>query len=104
MRRGTTPTITVTVDADLTGFNVHLALKNGSAVYVKENEDLDISVDGDRTVVSTTLTQEETLSFKAPSNLEIQIRAEKDDGTVAIASAIGTIKVEKILEDGVING
>lgn len=106
MRRGTTPTITATVNADLTDMAVHLAFKVGGNVIVKQGEDLTIVVDNDgeepTTVVSTSLTQEDTLSMRSGKECEVQIRAVQDDGAVAIATCIGTIPVKRILEEGVI--
>ena len=106
MRRGTTPTITATVNADLTGMAVHLAFKVGGNVIVKQGADLTIVVDNDgeepTTAVSTSLTQEDTLSMRSGKECEVQIRAVQDDGAVAIATCIGTIPVKRILEEGVI--
>lgn len=104
MRRGTTPTITATVNADLTGMAVHLAFKVGGNVIVKQGDDLDIVVDSEEetTTVSTSLTQEDTLSMRSGKECEVQIRAVQDDGAVAIATCIGTIPVKRILEEGVI--
>ena len=104
MRRGTTPTITATVNADLTGMAVHLAFKVGGSVIVKQGADLTIVVDSEEetTTVSTSLTQEDTLSMRSGKECEVQIRAVQDDGAVAIATCIGTIPVKRILEEGVI--
>lgn len=104
MRRGTTPTITATVNADLTGMAVHLAFKVGGNVIVKQGADLEVMVDSEEetTTVSTSLTQEDTLSMRSGKECEVQIRAVQDDGAVAIATCIGTIPVKRILEEGVI--
>lgn len=106
MRRGTTPTITATVNADLTGMAVHLAFKVGGSVIVKQGDDLTVVVDNSGeepiTTVSTSLTQEDTLSMRSGKECEVQIRAVQDDGAVAIATCIGTIPVKRILEEGVI--
>ena len=100
MRRGTTPTVTVTVDADLTGMDVHLAFEAG-ALIVKSGEDLDIET-GDTTTISTTLTQEDTLAMSAGTQCEVQVRAFNADGSIAMASTIGSIPVNRILEEGVL--
>ena len=106
MRRGTTPTITATVNADLTGMAVHLAFRVGGSVIVKQGEDLTVVVDNSgeepTTTVSTSLTQEDTLSMRSGKECEVQIRAVQDDGAVAIATCIGSIPVKRILEEGVI--
>ena len=106
MRRGTTPTITATVNADLTGMAVHLAFRVGGSVIVKQGDDLTVVVDNSGeepiTTVSTSLTQEDTLSMRSGKECEVQIRAVQDDGAVAIATCIGSIPVKRILEEGVI--
>jgi len=106
MRRGTTPTITATVDADLTGMAVHLAFKVGNNVIVKQGDDITLETETveQQTVthVSTNLTQEDTLSMRSGKECEVQIRAVQDDGAVAIATCIGSIPVKRILEEGVI--
>ena len=99
MRRGTTPTVTVTVDADLTGMDVHLALNAGTLI-VKETDDLEITVDGGVTTIVANLTQADTLSMTAGSMCEVQVRAFNSDGSVAMATDIGQMKVCRILEDG----
>ena len=48
MRRGTTPTLHVTVDADLTDMELYLALKTGGRpLVVKRNRDMEVSVEDD---------------------------------------------------------
>ena len=106
MRRGTTPTITATVNADLSQMSVHLAFKVGNSLIVKKGDDISMeteTVESETvTHVSTSLTQEDTLSMRSGKECEVQIRAVQDDGTVALATCIGTIPVKRILEEGVI--
>lgn len=102
------------MNADLTGMSVHLAFKVGCVLIVKTGDDLTVTTEevnsNTITHVSTTLTQEETLSMRAeasgtmldPAKCEVQIRAVQDDGAVAIATCIGAIPVKRILEEGVI--
>lgn len=119
MRRGTTPTITATVNADISDMSIHLAFKVGSTLIVKKGEDLDVTtevvpeqrvngqiVQEEHTVthISTSLTQDDTLAMKSGKECEVQIRAVQADGTIAIATTIGTIPVKRILEEGVIRG
>ena len=104
MRRGTTPTITVEVDADLSGLNIRLAFKEGSKLIVKEGSDLDVSVEGEVTTVSCDFTQEDTLSWRSGHSVEVQIRAADESGYPAIATTIGSIPVERILQEGVLDG
>ena len=98
MRRGTTPTITVTVGADLTGKEIHLAFQSGELV-VKSGNDLDVSVEDGITTITTALTQEDTLSFST-AQCRVQARAFNSDGSIALATDIGTLDVRDILEDG----
>lgn len=108
MRRGTTPTITANVMADISEMAIHLAFKVGCKTIVKSGDDLTISLDesGEAPVtrVTCTLTQAETLSMKAETKCEVQIRAVEANGNVAIATTIGSIPVKRILEEGVIYG
>lgn len=114
MRRGTTPTITVTVDKDLTGMVIHLAFKTDHMLLVKTNKDFDISYEDGKTVIACKLTQEETLAMgrdvscklgdPKSDKCEVQIRAVQNNGKTAIATTIGMMSVARILEDGVIYG
>ena len=101
MRRGTTPTITVKVNSDLSDLNVNLALDAGTLI-VKTGDDLSVEVEDGVTTVSTTLTQEDTLSMTSGKDCQVQIRAYKSDGSTAMATTIGVIPVERILEEGVL--
>lgn len=102
MRRGTTPTITITVDKDLTDWSLYLAIGQGDdQPLVLENDRLDMTVVEGVTSVEFTLTQEETLSFDTRP-VEMQLRAAHDD--IAIATDIRTIPVSRILQGGVIDG
>lgn len=108
MRRGTTPNIRVTVNADITDMYIYLAFSVGRYLFVLENDDLNIELDesGDSpsTVITATLTQEQTLAMKSGYDCEVQIRAVKDSGITAIATTIAKIPVERILQDGVLSG
>lgn len=104
MRRGTTPTLRITVGADITDMDIYLALRTGRKLLVKTNEALGIEVDGEgedaKTVITAPLTQADTLGMQEGRACEVQVRAVKDDGTVAIATTIGKLDVERILQDG----
>lgn len=107
MRRGTTPTLRVTVDADITEYKLYLALKTRGKLIVKSDE-LEVSTEaGDKgtvTVIICRLTQEDTLAMQAGQKCEVQIRAVDKGGATALASNIDTIPVERILQDGVLDG
>lgn len=108
MRRGTTPTLRVTVDADVTAMHIYLALKCGRNAIVRENDTLDVALDesGDepKTVITCRLSQSETLSMRAGERCEVQLRAVTDEGATALASNIGSIPVGRILQDGELDG
>ena len=103
MRRGTTPTITVSVDADITDMSIHLAFKCGSRLIVKQGDDLTVEAVDGGTEITTILTQQDTLAMRSGGDVDVQIRAVKQDGDVAIATTIGKLPVKRILEEGYIN-
>lgn len=99
MKRGTTPTLTLTVDADIVGWTVYASFRTNGKVYTFENDRLQMTSEDDVTTILLTLTQEETLAMHGSA--EVQIRAIKD-GT-AIATDIQRVDVGRILKDGVID-
>ena len=100
MRRGTTPPFAVeVVGEDWTNLNIHLTFEAG-ALVTKSGDDLTVTYADGVTTVSTVLTQEDTLSFTAGIDCEVQIRAYNADGSLADATTIGRVPVERILEDG----
>lgn len=99
MRRGTTPTNTITTDIDLTGVDViYWTYTQGKRKILELDIDR-IEINPDSIVVK--LTQEETLAFDEKKDVEMQIRARYPDGT-AVSSDIMTTTVGRILKDGVI--
>ena len=102
MKRGTTPTITMTVDADLTDWTVYTSIRGKCKCGVVTFDDsrLTKAYDGELTTMMLTLTQEETLALDV-GMVEFQLRAIKD-GT-AIATTIEKVPVGQILQDGVID-
>ena len=104
MRRGTTPTITATVDADLTGLELYLAFRQGaSRPLVKSGSDLQVDVADGKTTIEVKLTQEDTLSLSDTSAVDVQLRAVKDGGAIALATTIASIEVDRILQEGVLD-
>lgn len=103
MRRGTTPTLTIEVDADLTGLDIHLALDAGTLI-VKETDELGIDIADGKTTITANLTQADTLAMQSGRNCEVQLRAFNSDGSIAMATTIGTVPVCRILEDGELPG
>ena len=104
--RGTTPTVTCTVDMDLTDFSCYMAFgsKAHKPYFVADNEQMGFTVDTSGEVpVSTltyTLTQEQTLQCKAGKSY-VQLRVIKDD--VALATNWGELVINDIIEDGEIH-
>ena len=100
MKRGTTPTITMTVDMDLTTWTVYISIhstKNNTITF--DDNRLTKSYANETTTMTLTLTQQETLALGV-GIADIQLRAIKD-GT-AVASSIEQIPIGRILQDGVI--
>lgn len=103
MTRGTTPTNTFTVNADVSTATVYITYSQGGQTVVeKTGDDLTITTEiVDETATSTivtTLTQEETLAMNTSVKVRIQLRAVYEDGT-AIASGIIERSVGEILKD-----
>lgn len=105
MRRGTTPTITATVDADLTGLDLYLAFRQAlMQPIVKTGSALDVEISEGKTIIKTTLTQADTLAMNDAYPVDVQLRAIGDGGSVALATTIASVDVDRILQEGVISG
>lgn len=116
MRRGTTPTITATVNADISDMTIYLAFRvskprsvstccgESQDLLVLTGDRLRVTSEDDKTYIQCTLTQEETLSFPESGRIEVQARAVKNDGNTAIATSIATIDAKRILQEGVLYG
>lgn len=108
MRRGTTPTITLTVTnedgsaLDLTGQDIYVTLHlrgdSSSNDITKRETDMTVETEGIASVLSIPLTQAETLGWPEGGTLEVQLRC-KGAG-IARATNITAICVERILLDG----
>ena len=98
MRRGTTPTLRITVEGvqldSLT--SIFLTLKQGNTELEKTN----LEIDAEHNVMSVDLSQEETLMFDE-GGIRVQFRAILQNGK-AVASDIVTTTMEEILMEGVI--
>lgn len=100
MRRGTTPIIVLESDFDFTDWHLYVTIVNGVKSFTFENDSLTIKRDNEKSLISFTLTQEQTLSFKSGTMCEVEIRAYKDGA--AVATDIESVSVDRILKDGVI--
>lgn len=97
MRRGTTPTITITTDIDLTeASNLFVTFKQGDRVAFEKTID-DVTVTENSVICE--LTQSDTLALK-DGMVRFQIRATLGDSKVA--SNIMTASVDEILKGGAI--
>lgn len=96
MRRGTTPTHTITVDVDLTDAEViYLDYRQKNKIVLEKTKD-DMTVEEGQ--IQVKLTQAETLAF-SDDTVTIQLRARFADGT-AVASNFMRIDVSGIIKDG----
>lgn len=98
--RGTTPTVSIEVDADLTDFTCELSIgKYGKPYFTVDNESMTLSVSEGTSTCSFKLTQAQTLKCKAGKTL-MQMRAIKNDD--AIATNAVEIEVLDAIEQSVI--
>ena len=97
MHRGTTPANTFNVNVDLREARIYISYyQRGRVIVEKTGDDLFVI----ESQITTELTQEETLRFKA-GPVRIQIRYVMPDGTADASNIIETT-AEEILKDGVI--
>ena len=97
MRRGTTPTITCTVDYDFsTCEKVRLSVKSGCVRVDIDKANLAITA----TSIVATLTQEQTLSLTGVT-ASLQVRGVTADG-IAVATDIKTLPIDAILDGEVL--
>ena len=102
MRRGTTPTLELTltgVDA-IASDTLYVTLKQSQREITKTNNDLSIEAGETESVINLYLSQQETLSLRK-GTCEIQVRGINALGD-AWASDIAAINIKEILRDGVI--
>lgn len=108
MRRGTTPTVVLTVSnedgtaLDLTEQDIyvtfHVAGQSSENDVTKRETDMTVEVADNASVLSIPFTQAETLAWTEGNILEVQLRC-KGAG-IAQATNITNIDVERILLDG----
>lgn len=102
----TTPTITLTVEgADITADDVYVTLKQGNIEFTRAKNTLNIEATSGRrpdTVISFTLTQQETARFNTKDVVQAQVNWINSDG-IRAATGIALLKVKRNLLDEVIN-
>ena len=96
--RGTTPSITVTVPMDLTGYTCYLSIgRKPKAPYLTASNDQMTATYGETSTLTFTLTQEQTLACKAGKAF-VQLRI--IDGDAALASTMAEVEIFDIVKDG----
>ena len=106
MRRGTTPTIIMNVAGDdLSRDNMYITVRQGALLIIKASDEITRTTgeDPDTCILSTTYTQEETLSLKAGQEASIQLRIIESDGTVKESGIISLGLIDDVLQEGVLN-
>ena len=99
----TTPSITLTVEGvDLTEYDVYVSLEQGTHELVKTGSALVVSTDEEDTIITFTLTQEESAAFSFGKSVSIQVNWINESG-VRDATEIKTISVMRNLLDKVIS-
>lgn len=101
MRRGTTPTITVTAPVDLTDYTLYLTFAQVGNEVTLTNKDMTVAVKDGKTTITATLTQEQTLAWQADEDVRVQLRCKSGSGAAA-ASTIVRTPMEGIIKEGVI--
>jgi hypothetical protein len=100
MRRGTTPTLTCTVNgADLSSTTFYVTIEQDEVELNIKNPDCKTTETGCE--ITVVLTQEQTLQLRS-GRAQIQIRWIDENGT-ASATPVKTLDVEKILKEGEIS-
>lgn len=108
MRRGTTPTVVLTVSnedgtaLDLTGSDLyvtfHIVGDDAENDLTKRETDMTVEVVENASVLSIPLSQAETLGWPEGGTLEVQLRSKA--AGIAQATNITQLPVERILLDG----
>lgn len=103
MIRGTTPTFVLTVEGyDLTQLtSVFVTFEQGSKELTKTGNELVLTASGDDTIVTVTLSQEETLGFTV-GRAEVQVRFIRSDNK-AYATERKPVAVKEVLYEEVIH-
>lgn len=96
--RATTPTVTLDVDEDISGWDVHIYARNGGTVMEFSGDRVTKSATDAGSSISVTLTEDETRGLAADANLAVQLRAKS--GLTIVASSMALISVGDVIEDG----
>lgn len=90
---------------DLSGDNIYITVRQGALLIIKASDEITRTTgeDPDTCILSTTYTQEETLSLKAGQEASIQLRIIEADGTVKESGIISLGLVDDVLQEGVLS-
>lgn len=98
---GTTPDVSFKLRQDLTGLLAYMTFEHSRGQLTKSGTDLTITTgtdaSGDYTLVTTTLTQHDTLSFPERGIIKVQIRACNQDGSTALATKKREFRMDEVL-------
>lgn len=101
MRQGTTPTYILTIPGhDLTDQTVFVTVSGRGKRITKTGDALTIAYSDNASTIAFRLTQEETFALQL-GVAQVQVRFIDAAGT-ALATDIGTLNVEQVLQPGVI--
>lgn len=101
LTRGTTPTVNIEVEADLTDYTCELSIgKYGKPYFTADNQQMSFSLSDGKSNCAFKLTQQQMLACKTGECL-MQMRAVKDD--TAIATEVVEIEVLDVIEQSVID-
>lgn len=110
MRRGTTPTLNISIDyASYDIATAWITIKQGGRIVIDKTlqsdgvtiEDVTDSQGNTTAIIHMTLTQEDTLALAGGTQAELQVRALMEDGKAG-ASSTFKLGVADVLKDGVI--
>lgn len=101
MYRGTTPTIVLELDTELSLANLAEMWVTFKTSTVEVTKSLsDVTIDDENKTIVVSLTQEETLKLYN-GNCEVQVRF-RDESDLAYATTIADVNIGRILKEGVI--
>lgn len=97
IKPSTTPTLYVAVDTDLSDHTLELTLQDKHVKIIKQDKDIARSITDGNTVLTATLTADETRALIPGTQARLQLRAKLGD--IVTASNIGSISIDEILND-----
>ena len=101
MYRGTTPTLFLELDTELSLTDISEMWVTFKTSTVEVTKSLsDVTIDDENKTIVVSLTQEETLKLYN-GNCEVQVRF-RDESDLAYATTIADVNIGRILKEGVI--